>query len=101
MIEINKNYYYTGTNIKQWQNKIIKVIEKLNYKMGTYKDVSVYLCEDENLIRKNIIECNLSLNPIEYNYSYGGIQECFPKDVKRFPIFKNGRYIYEYTWGKY
>lgn len=99
MVEVGKNYYYIGVNINEWANKIVKVIQKTEDNVGTCKDVPVYLCEDENGEIKKVIESNLSLNTTPYNYVYGGMRDCFPENVKRFPTFKNGKYMFEYTWG--
>ena len=99
MIIENSSYYYTGTNIIEWKNKSVKAVYMLNEKMGTNKDVSVWMCEDDNRISHKVLEVNLSNNPIIYKYAYGGMGDCFPEHLERFPSFKNGKYIFEYTWG--
>ena len=93
--------YYIGIGIKNLFNKKVKVLEKVAM-FGTNKDAPVYKCEDEKGVFYRILECNLSDNPVkEYEYKYGGMGDCFPSSVERFPSFKNGKYMLEYTWGNY
>lgn len=92
--------YYVGVNIKKIINQKVNVFEIIDM-MGTNRDVPVYRCVDENGEEYKIIETNLSDTKMNYKYVYGGMGDCFPKSVERFPTFKNGRYLLEYTWGKY
>ena len=99
-IEIGSSYYYNGVGIENWKNQVVRVISNINENVGTKRDVPVYLCELDGEKHK-IMAVNLSKSPISYNYKNGGMKECFPENVERFPTFKNGRYTLEYTWGKY
>ena len=101
MIEVGKIYYYIGVGVAEWKNQIVKVLQDTGDKVGTNRDVSVYLCEDENGTIKRVVECNLSLEPFEYKFVSASDTVNFPEGVKTFPTYKNGKYMYEYTWGKY
>lgn len=90
--------FYVGINIKEWMNKKVNVMDQVDV-VGTNKDVPVYLCVDEVGNTHKVVGPCLSDCPIEYKYAYGGMGDCFPESVERVPAFKNGKYLYEYTWG--
>ena len=90
--------FYIGINIKEWMNKKVTVMDQVDM-VGTNRDVPVYLCVDEDGITYKVVEPCLSDTPTTYNYAYGGMGDCFPASVERFPSFKNGRYLFDSTWG--
>lgn len=84
--------FYTGVNIETLKNKKVEILDRTDW-CGTNLNVPVYNCKDEKGKIYKIAETNLSDSPVNYNYMYGGVGECFPKNVKRFHSFKGKRYI--------
>lgn len=84
--------FYTGVNIKNWMNKKVEVLDQVDV-CGTKLDVPVYLCVDENGETHKVAGTNLSDSTVNYKYAYGGMGDCFPESVERFPSFKGGRYV--------
>lgn len=59
-IEIGKDCYYKGIGVKEWQNKIVKVLYDTKERVGINNNIIVYLCEDINGKIKRVIESDLT-----------------------------------------
>lgn len=90
--------FYIGINIKEWMNKKVTVMDQVDV-VGTNRDVPVYLCVDEDGNSHKVVGPCLSDITTTYNYAYGGMGDCFPENVERFPSFKNGKYLFDNIWG--
>ena len=100
VIEIGKSYYYNGVGIVDWKNKLVKVLSNTGEMVGTNRDVPVYLCEcEEDGSIHRVVGPNLSGHQVSYETKED--RQLLPPGVKTFPTYKNGKYMYEYTWGKY
>ena len=93
MVEIGKNYYYVGVGHKGWMNKIVTVLEDTGEKFGANNQISIYICEDENLETKRVMDISLSKSPTIYRFVSSSEYDNIPASVKRFPTFKNNKYI--------
>ena len=60
MIKIGSYCLYKGIGVREWKNKMIKVLYCTEEKIGKNNNINVYICEDEDTkeVRK-VIETDL------------------------------------------
>ena len=81
---IGKKLYYVATNIPEYIDSMVSVIEQVDtMSNGT----PVYLCENKDGVRKKVLGCNLSesfinIKTVFYNQEYNYL----PASVARFKV---------------